>query len=839
MTLRHIILAALAAAAVPAMLGAPITPAEALARLNNDAEGSNRAPARVRVAPRLVNTVSTTDGQPAIYVFEAAKGPGYMVLSADDCAMPLLGYSDEGALVGDSLPPALEWWLQEYSKQIQWLNDNGLKAQKRSSAERPAIAPMLTTEWDQGEPFNNQCPLYGTQRTYTGCVATAMAQVMNYWKYPEKGKGTITYQSESIQKRLSLDLSLRKFDWDNMLDIYADNNWTEEQANAVAYLMKAAGFSVRMDYGIDSSGALAMNIAKALKRYFNYDPNLSYEIRACYSLSQWEEMIYNNLRDCGPILYGGGSYIGGGHSFVCDGYDGNGYFHFNWGWTGMSNGYFSLDALDPSALGTGGGAGGGYNFTQDIVLGIQPPTGEPAIERPATLIQQGSLEGSVSGDSLAITLVGQSDAMWVNYNPETLKVEFGARIMSTDTSSPFSTVVSVSNKRFQLAPGNATGPSLFDLVVDLPKAGLADGNYDVSIVIRDPEVDGADWVSVVPAWGFTDHFTLSKEGNSYTVNNIEGAELVVVSSKVIGGLIYGITNRFSITVQNPTDIELSRGFAPCIAYDNSLVMLGESIMLTVPAGQTVTREWTTPLYLLDQNFNCSENLFVTLLFLDETTYNIHSSGNILPLVLKPNPGTPTLSTAAPVVINATSATETVDGQDVIVYNCDNRRDIQISADVTLKNGTFAYPMYACLASPNQDDPTQIALDTYGGHTVFYDAVGETKTFTTSLSFPQAVSGQIYRIMMAYAYGSNLIQIGPNIGYVRFGTSGVEDVAADAHDLAFNGHSVVAVNADAQISIYSASGTLVATGLGEVDTTTLAPGIYIAISNGKVVKFHNN
>lgn len=837
MNLKNIVLAALAAAAVPVAFGAPITPAEALARLN--AEGGNRAPARVRVAPRLVSTVSTVEGEPAVYLFEAASGPGYMVLSADDSAMPLLGYSDEGSLDGDNLPPALEWWLEEYTKQIKYLNDNGLKATERTVAERVAIAPMLTTEWDQGAPYNDQCPMYGTQRTYTGCVATAMAQVMNYWKYPEKGKGSITYQSESLQKRISLDFSLRKFDWDNMLDVYVDNNWNEEQGNAVAYLMKAAGYSVRMDYGLDSSGALAMNIAKALKRYFNYDENLSYEIRACYSATQWEEMIYNNLRDCGPILYGGGSYIGGGHSFVCDGYDGNGFFHFNWGWTGMSNGYFSLDALNPSALGAGGGAGGGYNFTQDVVLGIQPPTGKPAEDRPMTLVQQGSIEGAINGTSLEISLTGQSDPMWVNYNPETLKVEFGAKVVSADGNNPYSTVLSVSNKRFQISSGNATGPSLFTMAADLATAGLADGKYCVSIVIRDPEVEGAAWIPVQTAWGYADHFVLSKEGDTYTVENNPTAELVVRSSKVIGDLTYGLTNRFSITVMNPSDVEMSGGFAPVIAYQNTLVMLGESIMITVPAGGSVTREWSTPLYLLNQQFTCDEATIVDLLFLDETTYNIHSSGRALPIVMKPNPGVPALTTSAPIVLNATTTTETIDGQEVVVFNCDDRRDIQVSADITLVRGTFAYPMYACIASTSQSDPTQIALDTYSGYTMFLDKAGETKNFKTSVVFPLAVSGQLYRIMMGYAYGSNLVQVGPYYSYMRVGTLGVEDVAVEAGALEYNGQSVVAANADAAISIYTAAGALVATGAGEVDVTALTPGVYIAHSNGKVVKFHKN
>lgn len=828
-------IAALAVAATLSATASPLTPAEALARLGND--GADRAPARVRVAPRLVSTVNTSAGVPAVYVFDAASGPGYMVLSADDCVAPLLGYSDEGSLSGDALPPALEWWLGEYSRQIEWMAARGLSAASRSRADRAPIAPMLTTEWDQGAPYNSQCPRYGTQRTYTGCVATSMAQVMNYWKYPAKGRGSITYQSETLQKRLSLDFSLRKFDWDNMLPVYIDDSWNQTQADAVGYLMKAAGYAVHMDYGVDSSGALAMNITEALTRYFDYDPNITYALRACYSLSQWEEMIYNNLRDCGPILYGGGSYIGGGHSFVCDGYDGEGYFHFNWGWTGMSNGYFSLDVLDPYSLGAGGGFGGGYNFTQDAVLGIRPPTGKPAEERPVTLVQQGSLIGAVEGNTLTISLNGQADPMWVNYNPATLHIEFGAQVTGSDVSAPVSKVLAVTDKVFTLKSGDGTGPSLFTMSADLASAGLPDGSYKVSVVIRSTDAEDAAWVPVIPAWGYAGEFVLTKAGTAYTVDNTPYDQLAVISSKVIGGLTYGLANRFEITVANLSDVELSRGFAPCVIYDGKAVMLGESVLLTVPAGGQVTREWTTPLYLLDNQFDCDRNILVTLMYMDETTYGMYGTGSSLPVVLKPNPGVPQLITAAPKVLNATVTVADIDGEQHDLYVCDDRRDIQVSAAVTLVQGTFAYPMYACVASPSQENPSQIALDTYAGHTVFFDKAGETIDFTTSVVFPQAIPGQIYRILMGYSYGSNLIQIGPEIAYFRIGSTGVEDVAADSPVLGLCGRTVSASDPDALVEVYSVAGLRVAAGTGAADVSSLIPGVYIARCNESVFKFH--
>ena len=137
-----------------------------------------------------------------------------------------------------------------------------------------AIAPMIKTKWDQVEPYYNQCPMVGTNRTYTGCVATAMAQVLKYWNYPEVGTGSISYECEDISKRLSMNFALRKFDWENMSDTYVPGQYTETEADAVAYLMKACGYAVKMNYNTESSGALAMNIASGLKKYLGYDQNI-------------------------------------------------------------------------------------------------------------------------------------------------------------------------------------------------------------------------------------------------------------------------------------------------------------------------------------------------------------------------------------------------------------------------------------------------------------------------------------------------------------------------------------------------------------------------------------
>ena len=229
--LKHLFTGLVAVALVASVSAKPITPDEAIARL----KGTNArmgAPSRTGKAPRLAHTAKPSKGNPAVYIFNKGENEGYLVLSADDAAYPVLGYSDNGNAVAGNLPPQLEWWLGEYARQIEYAAEHGISTANAQPAlsmrsTRESVAPMLQTRWDQGEPYYNQCPLVGTDRTYTGCVATAMAQVMKYWNYPEIGKGSISYECSDISKRLSMNFGLRKFDWENMSNTYLPGQYTE------------------------------------------------------------------------------------------------------------------------------------------------------------------------------------------------------------------------------------------------------------------------------------------------------------------------------------------------------------------------------------------------------------------------------------------------------------------------------------------------------------------------------------------------------------------------------------------------------------------------------------
>lgn len=358
-------------------------------------------------APECVLTLDAVlDGEhtPALYVFSATDASSFLIAGADDRIRPLLAYSDESGFDPATIPPQMKWWLGEYVREINYAlarptSDNLLRINasdadhlatvpqaapfdgfRRTSARFAPIEPLVSSKWDQGSPYNNSCPTIKTKRCYTGCVATAMAQVMNYHNWPLKGKGSHSYTTWTSKLSVSFDYEATTFDWANMRDTY-NNLSSNDSKNAVATLMLAAGVSVDMDYGTESSGAQSSAVRAGMIEYLDYTENTLYYTRAGISNSQWDALVYGALEAGFPVLYTGAG-AGGGHAFVCDGYNDAGLFHINWGWGGYQDGYFALNALDPDGLGTGGGTGGGFNYYQDITVAV-PPHVDPYVPDPS------------------------------------------------------------------------------------------------------------------------------------------------------------------------------------------------------------------------------------------------------------------------------------------------------------------------------------------------------------------------------------------------------------------------------------------------------------------------
>lgn len=316
-------------------------------------------------APRK-NAASQKDDA-AYYVFNAAE-KGFVIVSGDDRTAPILGYSLTDNFDEAKLPPHIKSWFQHYADEIERLGD--IKVPGRRLVNTHAeIAPKLTTKWNQGNPFYLQCPQYNGQYSVTGCVATATAQVMYYHKCPS---GTMPSGLDAYTtRRLGISvpaLSATSFDWNNMVNEYTSSA-TTTQKNAVAKLMRYCGQINQMDYSPSASGAyyhVDLYISK-----FGYAQGARRAFSEDYSISEWDELIYNELVNDRPVLYEGQS-TGGGHAFVVDGYK-DGLYHVNWGWGGAYDSYFRLTVMEPGGGGIGASStSDGYSSGQGAVIGLQP-----------------------------------------------------------------------------------------------------------------------------------------------------------------------------------------------------------------------------------------------------------------------------------------------------------------------------------------------------------------------------------------------------------------------------------------------------------------------------------
>ncbi len=321
---------------------------------------------------------------PAYYVCNVDGGNGFVVVSGDDRFKEILGYSMSGAVEdGGDMPDGLKYWLDFLAREMEaakvYYDANGIEAlSKTRSAVQPMhedIAPLLTTQWDQMSPYNDLCPMTANGRSVTGCVATGMAQIMNYYEYPVKGIGSHTNAYFASQ---TMNFGETTYDWANMSDTYNAVS-TEAQKTAVATLMAHCGCAVDMRYTAEVSGTPNIYAGIALVNYFGYNPNIHYAGRDYMSGGAWKDLLLEELAAGRPLAYSGmtGADSGEGHFFVCDGYESaTGKFHFNWGWSGRFDGYYELSSLEPGTGGVGAGTGS-FNYYQSVIVGLQPEaTGE-------------------------------------------------------------------------------------------------------------------------------------------------------------------------------------------------------------------------------------------------------------------------------------------------------------------------------------------------------------------------------------------------------------------------------------------------------------------------------
>ena len=357
----------------------------------------------LQLAYKVTATIGDALEERTMFFVFNVDNVGYIIVSGDDTVIPILGYSDQGTFLSDNMSPAFQKWLEGYKNEIIYIISHDVKATEdinkqwglqitnkniNSTFSTNAVAPLIQTHWDQSPYYNAQCPFDNTynQRTVTGCPATAMAQIMKFWNYPTTGTGWHDYQTTKYG-RLFASFGNTTYQWSSMPN-QLNSSSTSEQINAVATLMYHCGVAVEMEYGVAATGGSSSYVINAyspsvnqtcenaFKTYFGYNASTLQGVkRVNYTDSNWINLLKNELDLGRPIQYAG--FGSGGHTWVCDGYDNNNYFHMNWGWgnfypSNNQDGNFTLNALNPSILGTGGGSGG-FNSNQQALIGIQPP----------------------------------------------------------------------------------------------------------------------------------------------------------------------------------------------------------------------------------------------------------------------------------------------------------------------------------------------------------------------------------------------------------------------------------------------------------------------------------
>ncbi len=572
---KNLLILAFAATAIASQADV-LSPDQALARALSG--GPAKAASLDGAAPRLVYT-DVFDGQPASYVFEKAKG-GFMLLSADDAVAPVLGYSDEGEFDPANIPDNMRYWLDTYAEEIAYARANGITYEAPAyAANWAAIAPLCTTKWDQGSPYNDMCPVSTSngQRAYTGCVATAMAQLMKYHNYPEVGQGQKTNSTYGFVP-VTINFANVKFNWADMTDTY-DSRSTDVQKHAVAQLMVACGVSVNMQYGLDASGTQSARVATALVEYFKYDEACRFLNRDYYSMSAWQEMAYNELKNVGPVLYAGASDEGG-HCFIVDGYDGQGYFHLNWGWGGVSDGYFLLSTLNPSSQGIGGySPGAGFTERQGMLLGAKKP------QAGAKKFYSMGLDDDFKINQSSTTLGGALTVAScpTNNSPWTISGSLGVNIKSSNGSTQY-----VSGYNF-----SGLDPMYFyntSYNVNVP-ASLAPGTYIVTPAWR--LSNGTVYETQVKV-NKCQSYTMTVSGSNVTLKandeapQIKATKLQVRTKKLYAGQPAQFTVTFTNTSKNEYYGDVVAGlYTSTPTSGTKPAYVGTTFIVDVAPGETI------------------------------------------------------------------------------------------------------------------------------------------------------------------------------------------------------------------------------------------------------------
>lgn len=479
-------------------------------------EASHRSPLRG----------SEAEQQAPYYLFNDDQQRGFILISGSDLMPEVLGYGTEPLDIesADQLPQSMRGWLQYISETQDYLEQHAQTAYRLQSARTAVSNPvgkLLTTEWGQDAPYCNQCPMMSGEQAITGCMATSISQVINYFEYPAQFEGTYSYKDKSVTR--SLNFSDISIDYSLLADRYYRANTTAEQDNEVAKLMYSTGIAINMIYGLSrdgGSGAVTEMGVRGLRENLGHK-KAQHLLRKYFTLDEWNKIIQEQLQNSRPVIMEGHSSEGG-HSFVCDGVDNRGYYHINWGWDGMANGYFDVSILHPDQYGAGASeAADGFISSQDIIVNLGDPNQELTWFSPLYVDDGSSIRVNhqqlTLGSELALT------ARVHNTLPTSFKGYVGVLVMKdgeeygreegTLTSIDATRLTSTSRGGYAYESyGSANLTRSFTLPTNMPA-----GKYQIYMYVREQNSNQIDVIRQVQS--LPNYYTATVSGNTVSLTN--------------------------------------------------------------------------------------------------------------------------------------------------------------------------------------------------------------------------------------------------------------------------------------------------------------------------------
>ena len=550
----------------------------------------------MRLAKRQTAVTATTvEEGAAYYVFNLDAGGGFVIVSGDDRTPPILGYSDKGSFDDNSIPDNMKVFLESYVEQMGWLDslsvytDGQTQSRRSAPAIKSPVSPLLTTSWNQDNPYNKNIPTLAGNYFVTGCVATAMAQIMNYHGQQTGQPACVMADIPEYQKLFNYQgLKVVNFggiakgtaiDWAHMQDVYETNatphdNEQLAQQDAVANLMYYCGAALEMEYNLGNSTASSYRVPIALTGYFGYDTSTRVIRREDFSNDEWEGFIRAELECHRPVLYSGTSakldnYAPAGHAFVVDGFDGEDMFHINWGWGGDCDGYFLLTVAKPAdKLGIGAGnSDDGYTREQCAVIGAQPGTGGSAAEQPMQL--------AVS----AVNASGNTVSFQVrNYNTKGGYFEYGIGLLADDGR-----ITEISHSTGNFSASNGFTYSYINASFTVSASQLNANSCKIAVISR--ERGSGEWLTPMD----TDRYYIKavRTGSDVTLSLVPTPVLSLESVTLNRNTSGKSKQQIEARIKNTGD-----EFYGEISMTVKCEATGASTTLTqgtfVPAGQTAT-----------------------------------------------------------------------------------------------------------------------------------------------------------------------------------------------------------------------------------------------------------